>query len=1206
VRVRALLLYALCALSLLASLVGPRAIPALAQPAGASLTVVIGGDMLPLGLVAATLTPDQRRAYAAQVTAAQDALAREVALLGGRVVARFSHASSGLAAQLDPAATVQLARRARVRSIRPVGNYEMDLGLSVPGVGAAALQSLGVSGVGASIAVIDSGIDYTHLAFGGPGTPEAYQAAYATNTTIGDDPNFPGPRVRGGFDYVGEAWPGGALAPDPDPIDAFGHGTAVADIAAGSTPGAPGVAPGASLYAFKACSAVSRLCNGLALLQSVDDALDLDNDLATVDPATVIVLALSSAYGQPEDDLVAYVDIAAEMGSVVVASAGGNGDRPYSLGAPGSADGAISVGASVRLTQPQLAISNTISAISSRGPRVADGAIKPDLLAPSDSLAARVGTGNGTQAFGGTSSAVPLVAGAAALLFQKYGATLAPAGYRALLMNNANPFISAAGGVFSGEQSAIGLRGLDGLNAAFRTREPGLAPRVLVRCAGGGGEVLDAAADTFVEKEFPRAVYGNLITMRVRAPEKPPGERFGLLRFPRPACAVASAELQVEVERLIEPPPGGRMLAFGVAGSWSETTTWNSRPALGTQVATATVTGPGVYRLDVTSLAASGGGSSFDVALRSADRLSVIVRSSEVGALPRALVVCADGTPALLDATADTYVREDQPATSFGSMSNFRLSSEVGKRRIALLRFPQVACEVASARLQINAVQVYNNTFGTRGGTVEAAHAPGEWSEGPATTWATRPELGDALGRVAVAAPGFFSIDIGGAFGGTATPAPITAQGAGQLNALAAYQSETLAWQETNADAAITYSETASISFGYQAVTGSFSQTRQVRVRNLGSGQRSYTAGASFRYGDDVGRGVQLRVTPTTLTLPPGGEGTLSLTLEIDAAGLRPWELNSGALGATGSDFTNPLSPSLTLYEYDGFLTIDGGERNSVRLPWQVLPKRAADPRVDTTPRAIPIGSTAAISIANLAPTQAAAVEVFALTELSPNIYSYTVGSAVGENQSPSDLKEVGVRGRAAPNGTALVEFAATVHDFPYRAAQYPVRIDVLVDVNRDGVDDALVFTDDRARNASDGRAAVFVSTASGSEPAFVGFVDRDFNSQNWIIPVPAATLGIAPNAPFDFQVRSVDNIFPPLPGTVVFDRTSRMTFQLDAPAFRPGQLSLQVAPTTTATLSVSADAAGLTASPGQQGILLLYRQAPVGRESDALPLSLP
>ena len=115
-------------------------------------------------------------------------------------------------------------------------------------------------GTGVRVAVLDSGIDYTHSKLGGSGLVADYTACYATNTTIGDCPFFPNAKVVGGFDFVGELWDGSAssppLAPDPDPIALAGsgfHGTHVADIIAGleSTQGAgdKGVAPGTSLYA---------------------------------------------------------------------------------------------------------------------------------------------------------------------------------------------------------------------------------------------------------------------------------------------------------------------------------------------------------------------------------------------------------------------------------------------------------------------------------------------------------------------------------------------------------------------------------------------------------------------------------------------------------------------------------------------------------------------------------------------------------------------------------------------------------------------------------------------------------------------------------------------------------------------------------------------------------------------------------------------
>ena len=53
---------------------------------------------------------------------------------------------------------------------------------------------------------------------------------------------------------------------------------------------------------------------------------------------------------------------------------------------------------------------------SSRGPQAQDGRIKPEIGAPGASVSAASGTGTGTDVFGGTSGAAPMVSGAAALL----------------------------------------------------------------------------------------------------------------------------------------------------------------------------------------------------------------------------------------------------------------------------------------------------------------------------------------------------------------------------------------------------------------------------------------------------------------------------------------------------------------------------------------------------------------------------------------------------------------------------------------------------------------------------------------------------------------------------------------------------------------------------------------------------------------------
>jgi subtilisin family serine protease len=268
--------------------------------------------------------------------------------LGAEELGRVQVAHNAIAVRVDASQLRQIALMPGVKAVRPVIHYELDLSETVPYVGGGAVQSAGVDGTGVTVAVLDSGIDYTHRNLGGAGTAEAYDAAYGgldspLNTTR--DGLFPTAKVVDGYDFVGEAWPNAARTEDEDPIDYEGHGTHVADIIAGkSADGAhKGMAPGASLVAVKTCSAVSSSCNGVALLLGMDFALDPNGDSDVSDAVDVINMSLGSSYGQVEDDLSLAAANAVELGVVVVASAGNSANKPYVTGSPASTAGVISV-----------------------------------------------------------------------------------------------------------------------------------------------------------------------------------------------------------------------------------------------------------------------------------------------------------------------------------------------------------------------------------------------------------------------------------------------------------------------------------------------------------------------------------------------------------------------------------------------------------------------------------------------------------------------------------------------------------------------------------------------------------------------------------------------------------------------------------------------------------------------------------------------
>jgi len=352
------------------------AVQSLAAAGNEMVRVTVELDKASLANVAKSMSAAERTAYAQEVSAFQDAAAKQIEALGGQVVYKFRTLSSGLLVRMPGRIAPDVAKLPMVTKLGKIQDYQLDLTETVPFIGAAAVKSLGYDGSGVKVAVLDSGIDYTHLAFGGPGTVAAWKAAYygSDPACLVDDslptcanrqaanPAYFGagaPKVKGGYDWVGPLWPTyGSEMPDPNPIalvESGDHGTHVSDIiggfgyAAGTNADGPypakgeGVAPGADLYMFTVCSSISTSCSGLAMLQGLDDAADLDDNPATVDPADVVNMSLGSPYGQPEDDSSFVVNQLVDYGTVVVISAGNSGDKPYIVGSPSSASGAISV-----------------------------------------------------------------------------------------------------------------------------------------------------------------------------------------------------------------------------------------------------------------------------------------------------------------------------------------------------------------------------------------------------------------------------------------------------------------------------------------------------------------------------------------------------------------------------------------------------------------------------------------------------------------------------------------------------------------------------------------------------------------------------------------------------------------------------------------------------------------------------------------------
>lgn len=317
---------------------------------------------------------------AAQPFALQGAQIRErisaraaITALGGTVNAEYRYLFNGLRIHIPASQLEALRANPHVADVQLVTRYNrMSVtGGAVSGRGGATPANAGAAtevqaknvwaqtatskagtGYGVKVAVIDSGIDYTHDDFVRDG-----------------DVTFPTAKVVAGYDLVGDDYaPGdGGIhelpQPDSDPLDCSiadggGHGTHVAGTIAGygiknghtygtvageyykSTTDvstftlAPGMAPLASLIAVRVFG-----CDGATELAAdgIEKAVALG--------ANVINLSLGSPYGIKGGAEQAAINAAEKAGVTVVIAAGNEGDKPFLVGSPSTEDGAISVAA---------------------------------------------------------------------------------------------------------------------------------------------------------------------------------------------------------------------------------------------------------------------------------------------------------------------------------------------------------------------------------------------------------------------------------------------------------------------------------------------------------------------------------------------------------------------------------------------------------------------------------------------------------------------------------------------------------------------------------------------------------------------------------------------------------------------------------------------------------------------------------------------
>ena len=290
-----------------------------------------------------------QKQHAAAITLQQAEFAARLQDMGFRPKQAQRVGANGLRVRATAAQIAQLRAMPEVRSVAKVERLVYDNIDSVPWIGVQAAWARGLTGEGITVGIIDTGIDYTHAAFGGSGEVADYET---NDPNVVEPGTFPTAKVLGGYDFAGAEYdaddPDSVPVEDEDPLDVQGHGSHVAGTAAGigvRDSVGPGVAKDAKLYALK----VFGDNDGSTELTSlaIEWAMDPNGDGDMADRLDVINMSLGSPFGSPDDPSSISSDNAVATGMVVVTSAGNESNVPYVTGAPGVAARAISTAASI-------------------------------------------------------------------------------------------------------------------------------------------------------------------------------------------------------------------------------------------------------------------------------------------------------------------------------------------------------------------------------------------------------------------------------------------------------------------------------------------------------------------------------------------------------------------------------------------------------------------------------------------------------------------------------------------------------------------------------------------------------------------------------------------------------------------------------------------------------------------------------------------
>ncbi len=346
--------------------------------------------------------------------------------------------------------------------------------------------------------------------------------------------------------------------------------------------------------------------------------------------------------------------------------------------------------------------------------------------------------------------------------------------------------------------------------------------------------------------------------------------------------------------------------------------------------------------------------------------------------------------------------------------------------------------------------------------------------------------------------------------------------GSGRIDAAAALDNQVLAYVEDDPGA-------VSVSFGVVEVAGPIARSKTVKIENKGGRAESYDV--SYEAATEI-PGVRYELSRRNVTVPPGGQVRLDVTLRID---------DPSALTRT-ADPTIALEQAGEARQYvsdaSGRLLLTPKSRNGVdlRVPVYAAPKPVAEIQASSWVRVPEGADQGVLNLTGTGLDQGEGSEAYRslVTALelhgeSPRLPECTeevvVGCTVNETAKGGDLRYVGATSTAplaVAQGrpeSAMLAFGITTWSNWYNVGSNTTPF-VDIDVDGDGVPDFETYV--TKYTSSDVLVAATVDLNAPNHPVVdvqpvntrFGDVDTNvFDTNVLVLPVSLAALGIDPTA---------------------------------------------------------------------------------------------